>query len=52
MIDRGLDPIGISPPVEIEVLRHELALPRVVANQSRLPSQIVGHQSSLKLSKR
>ncbi len=30
-------------------MRDELALPRMIANQSRLPRKILGHQASLKL---
>ena len=50
MIDPGLDAIGVSAPFEIEVLGYELILARMLANQRRLPRQILRHQASLKLS--
>ena len=51
MIDRGLDTVGVAAPVEIEVLRQELVGPRVTADDSSLPCEIVGDESALELGK-
>ena len=45
VIDFRLDAVGVSAPIEIEVLGDELAGPRMTANQSRLPREILGDQA-------
>ena len=51
MINPGLDAIGVSAPFEIKVFGYELILARMLANQRRLPRQILRHQASLNSAK-
>src|SRR3954469_19206747 len=47
MIHLWLDAIGVTPPVEIEIVGKELIWARVLAHEGGLPSEIVRHESAL-----